>query len=70
MRWDDRDKYAQKSRDGRYSVCAIGYAQGQWFYEAWRSRAHEEGVHLVSTNLPTAEAARAACEADDADAAA
>lgn len=36
-------------------------AQGR-FYEAWRSRAHEEGPHLIATNLPSAEEARRLCE--------
>jgi hypothetical protein len=62
MRWNDRDQYYQKSSDGRYSVCAIGYAQGEWFYEAWQTRAHEEGPHLIATNLPSAEEARRLCE--------
>jgi hypothetical protein len=58
MRWNDRDKYAQTSKCGRYSVCAIGYAKGTWFYEAWQTRAHDEGAHLIATNLPSAEEAR------------
>lgn len=62
MLWNDRDRYYQKSHDGRYSVCAIGYAQGEWFYESWATRAHPEGPHLIATNLPSAEEARRLCE--------
>ena len=54
-------RYADVSDDARYSVCQIGTK-----FEAWRTRAHAEGPHLISTNLESAEAARAACEADDA----
>jgi hypothetical protein len=64
LQWNEKDQYAQTSKDGCYSVCAIGYAQGKWFYEAWATRAHEDGSHLISTNLPTAAEARAMCEAD------
>jgi hypothetical protein len=58
--------YAQLSADGRYSVARIGWAAGQ-FYEAWRTRAHADGPHCVSTNLPTSQAARDAAEEDDRD---
>jgi hypothetical protein len=62
MRWDDRDRYFQKSRDGCYSVAAIGYAQGKWFYEAWQTGKHPQGLLLIATNLPSAEEARRLCE--------
>lgn len=65
MNWRKHDAYAIVSECGRYSICSIGYNGGRAF-EAWRTRAHAEGPHLISTNLESAEAARAACEADDA----
>ena len=66
MKWGKKlDKYAQKSSCGRYSVCAIGFDTGRaGFFEAWRTRAHAEGPHLISTNLKTADQARRMCEAD------
>ncbi len=67
MNWlKPADPYHQYSTDGRYSVCRIG-VNGSASYEAWRSRAHPEGPHCVSVNLPTSAAARAACEDDDRD---
>ena len=57
-------EYAQVSECGRYSVCRIGIADGQ-FYEAWRTRKHEDGPHLIATNLPTSQAAREVAEEDD-----
>ena len=69
MKWQktNASAYAQVSECGRYSVCRIGIAGGQ-FYEAWRTRQHEDGPHLVDTNLPTSQAAREAAEQDAADA--
>jgi hypothetical protein len=64
MKFKRHDKYSQVSEDGRYSVCAIGMESGGHFYEAHRRRAHEDGPGLISTNLPSAAEARAACEAD------
>lgn len=55
-------QYAEVSDDARYSVCQIGTK-----FEAWRTRVHDEGPHLVMTNIDTRAAARAACEADDGD---
>lgn len=65
MKWQPPARYAQVSEDGRYSVCRIGIGDGQ-FIEAWRTRKHPDGPHLVSTNMKTAQDARTACEADDA----
>ena len=66
MNWQNPARYAQVSECGRYSVCRIGIGDGQ-FLEAWRTRQHPDGPHLVSTNLKTALDARKACEADDQD---
>ena len=66
MNWQKPTRYAQVSTCGRYSVAKIGFNGGAC-YEAWRTRAHDEGPHLVSHNLTTADAARQACE-DDANA--
>ena len=49
---------------GRYSVARIGMKSGT-FFEAWRTRKHLDGPHLISTNLPTSQAARDAAEEDD-----
>ena len=56
--------YAQLSADGRYSVTRIGFSGGQ-FFEAWRTRSHADGPHLIATNLPTSQAARETAEEDD-----
>jgi hypothetical protein len=67
MNWlKPADPYHQYSEDGRYSVCRIGFNGGA-FYETWRTRKHEDGPHLVITNLPTSADARVAAEADDQD---
>ena len=58
--------YAQLSECGRFSVCRIGFGDGH-FFEAWRTRSHEDGPHLIATNLPTSQAARDAAEEDDRD---
>jgi len=63
MKFERADKYSQKSTCGEYSVCAIGVGKGH-FYEAWRTRSHKEGPHLISTNLASAAEARQACEGD------
>jgi hypothetical protein len=65
MKWVKHDSAAIVSDDGRYSVCQIGGKDG--FFEAWRTRKHEDGPHLISTNLPDAQAARKACVDDRAD---
>lgn len=62
MKWKRKDKYAEVSECGCYSVCAIGGEKG-WAFEAYRTRQHPEGPHLVIHNV-TAQDARAACEAD------
>jgi hypothetical protein len=56
--------YAQLSADGRYSVARIRI-MGDQFYEAWRTRSHPDGPHMIRTNLPTSQAARDAAEEDD-----
>lgn len=68
MKWEQASAkhYAQLSADGRYSVARIGFNGGQCF-EAWRTRAHAEGPHLIATNLPTSQAARDTAEEDDRD---
>ena len=58
--------YAQVSECGRFSVCRIGFGDGHRF-EAWRTRAHPDGPHLIATNLPTSQAARDAAGKDDRD---
>jgi hypothetical protein len=63
VKFDRVDKYSQKSKCGEYSVCAIDMGKGH-FYEAWRTRAHKEGPHLISTNLASAAEARQACKGD------
>ena len=55
--------YAFVSDCGTYSVCKIGI-NGSAVYEAWRTRAHRDGPHLVATNLDSADLARQICEAD------
>ena len=67
MNWQPPARYAQVSEDGRYSICRVGIGDEQ-FVEAWRTRKHQEGPHLVSTNLKSAQDARNACEADDQEA--
>jgi hypothetical protein len=67
MKFERHDKYSQKSKCGEYSVCAIDVGKG-FRYEAWRTRAHKEGPHLISTNLSSAAAAREACQQDANDA--
>lgn len=53
----------QLSDCGRYSVCRIGGPVT--FYEAWRTRQHEDGPHLIATNLATSAEARQIAEGDD-----
>ena len=62
MQWVRHDKYAEVSDDGRYSIAAIGTGRG-YFFEGYRTRRHEDGLHLVCTNV-TAEEARRLCEED------
>jgi hypothetical protein len=63
MKWEKVDRYAQRSKCCRYSVCAIGFDNGhRGFYESWVTRSHPEGPHLIATNLPSAEEARRLCE--------
>jgi len=64
MKWKKWDAYSIISECRRYSVCQIGGSDG--FYEAWRTRQHDDGPHLISTNLPDAQAARRACVEDSA----
>jgi hypothetical protein len=65
MIWTRASKYAEKSECGRYAICAIGFeGNAGGFFEAWRSRKHADGVHLVATNLKTAAEAREMCEQD------
>lgn len=67
MRWGKVGQYSEKSSCGAYSVCAIGRdATHAGFWEAWRTRAHVDGPHLIATNLDTLESARRACEEDHA----
>ena len=63
MKWTRKDKYAEVSDCGRYSVAAYGIGEGYRF-EAWRTRAHKDGPHLIAANV-TAEEARQHCEDDD-----
>lgn len=63
VRWKKHDDYAIVSDDGRYSICRIGEA-----FEVWRTRQHDEGPHLVATNLPDSQEARKLAEADSEDA--
>ena len=63
MNWRKPTAYAQLSSCERYSVAKIGFNGGA-MYEAWRTRQHPEGPHLVSTNLQTADDARTVCEED------
>lgn len=69
MKWNPTGlaAYSQLSLCGRYSVCRIGNGPGM-FYELWRTRAHEDGPHLVATNLPDSDAARAMADADQEEA--
>ena len=62
MKWTRKDKYAEVSDCGRYSVAAYGTGT-RWMFEGWRTRKHEEGPHLVCANV-TAEEARRLCEED------
>ena len=64
MKWIKHDNYAIKSECGRYSVCKIGFKNGH-FYEAWRTRAHKDGPHLIAHNIADAKEARRLAEADD-----
>ena len=64
MNWQKPTRFAQLSEDGRYSVAKIGNEVGH-FYEAYRTRQHVDGPHLISTCLKTPDEARAQCEADD-----
>ena len=74
MKWHPRKPgaWAQVTQDARYSVCAIAYQKSdgtpRHFYEAWRTRSHADGPHLIATNLASAEHARELCEEDDRDA--
>ena len=67
MNWRKPEKYAQVSKCGRYSVAKIGFNGGA-FYEAWQTRGHADGPHLIASNLATAEEARKLVEQHDADA--
>jgi hypothetical protein len=63
MNWLPGDRYHQKSDDGRYTVAKYSI-KGPVRYEAWRSRLHDGGPHLLASNLPTADEARRLCEED------
>ena len=65
LKWKKHDRHAIVTEDGTYSVCQIGGKDG--FFEAWRTRAHKDGPHLISTNLANAQEARRACAEDSAD---
>ena len=66
MQWRRHDRYAEVSEDGRYSVAAFRTGDG-WKFEGYRTRKHEDGLHLVCTNV-SADEARRLCEEDAADA--
>lgn len=66
MNWDKPTRYAQVSKCGRYSICAISLGRGH-FYESWQTRSHPDGAHRIATNLPSAEEARKLVEAHDAE---
>lgn len=59
MKWWKHDGSAIVSEDGRYSICKLGAA-----FEVWRTRKHEEGPHLVATNIADAQEARKLAEDD------
>jgi chromosomal replication initiation ATPase DnaA len=65
MNWHKPTAYAQRSMCECYSVAKVGTGKGH-VYEAWRSRAHPHGPHLIAVNLPSAAAAKAVCEQDAA----
>lgn len=63
LKWERKDKYAQVSTDGRYSVCAIGGAGGMKF-EGWRTQFHQNKRLQLAVRLLDAAEARKQCEAD------
>lgn len=65
MKWQRKSKFAEQSDTAMYSVCAIAFGSpGGGFFEAWRTRRHPEGPHLIATNLKTASEARKLCIED------
>ena len=64
MNWLPASPYFQPSECGRFNVVKV-FTGGEPRYELWRSRHHEDGPGCIAVNLPTAEAARKACETDD-----
>lgn len=58
------DRYSRLTEDGRYSVCAVGF-EGRYTWEAWRTRSHPDGAHMIATGLRTEAAAMRICEEDD-----
>ena len=64
MNWQKPTRYAQLSEDKRYSVSKVGLGDSV-LYDAWQTRAHEDGPSLLKTCLKSAEEARAVCEAAD-----
>lgn len=67
MKFVKHDKYSQFSECGRYSVCAIGLGDQRYVYEAWQTRAHPSGPHLIASNIASAAEARQLVEQHDAD---
>jgi len=65
VKWEPPNKPDgyQYSECRRYSVCKVDWFSVPYF-EAWRTRDHRDGPHLVATRLPTSDAARCAAEED------
>jgi hypothetical protein len=61
MNWLPATPYFQPSEDGRFSVAKV-FVGGKQTYELWKTRHHEDGPGCIAVNLPSAEAARQACE--------
>lgn len=61
MNFVRKDRYCELSEDGRYSVAAVAVSRGVWMFEAWQTREHPDGAHLIGIYRAAADA-RHACE--------
>ncbi len=61
LTWKQATKYAQSSECGAFAICFIR-TEERGFYEAWRTRLHDDGPGMIQTGIQTADAARKLCE--------
>ena len=68
MQWVKHDDYAIVTDDGRYSIAKVGVGPGEYVYECWQTRRHEDGSHLIATCIADPKDARRLVEDHDREA--